>query len=296
MSILHPLPARRASSPRPPRLAAVARLCAALTAAALAPIAALGAQQLAPPAAADSLRGTVTLAGVVRDTAGRVLSGAEVRAGVDQFTITGADGQFVLQGVAPDTIQLLVRRIGYLPANVVLEAKAGLRVELAVTLMPAVTELGTITVEGRKMDTRLWQSGFYQRAKLGWGTFFSPDELDHYGATLSSLVREVPSVRVVHGLYGSAVAYGPGNVGGSCPLMVFLDGVYIRWAGDVGLDQLVNRQDVLAVEVYARATEVPSRLSGYGGVSGSGGLPSPGGGVNVGPVDCGAIAIWTKPF
>jgi hypothetical protein len=63
----------------------------------------------------------------------------------------------------------------------------------------------------------------------------------------------------------------------------------------------VNRQDVLAIEVYPRATQMPSYLSGYtGGADGGsgGGIPSPGG-VNLrgaGSVDCGAIVIWSKPF
>jgi hypothetical protein len=303
MSITFP----RWPSPRPAQPRRAARL--AIASLALVLVAPLGAQQATP---VDSLRATVTLAGVVRDTAGHTLSGAEVRAGADQFTITGTDGQFVLQGVAPDTIQLLVRRIGYQPAEVVLEAAAGLRVELAVKLVPAVTQLGTITIEGRQMDTRLWRTGFYDRQQLGWGTLFGPDKLERYGATLSGIMHEVPSVHVTYGRGGTAVAYGPGRVGGECPLMVFLDGIYIRWAGEVGLDQLVNRQDVLALEVYPRATDVPSNLSSLGGVDGaSAGVPSPtaeaaaglppspgasAGPANVGPVDCGAIMIWTKPF
>jgi hypothetical protein len=284
--------------PRPPRPAARRRDRLARTVALLvAPLLLahpLHAQEPAPaPDSASAAARTVTLAGVVRDTAGHPLSGAEVRAGATQFTLTGADGGFLLTGVAPDTIQLLVRRIGYLPADVVLEAQAGLRVELAVKLVPAVTELGTITIEGKQMDTRLWKTGFYDREKLGRGTLFGPDKLEHYGGTLSTIMREVPSVRVQIGRYGSGIAYGPAMAGGLCPLNVFLDGMLIRWANDVGLDQLVNRQDVLAIEVYPRATQMPSYLSGYtGGADGA----SAGGFSTQGPVDCGALVIWTKPF
>jgi hypothetical protein len=238
---------------------------------------------------------TVTLVGLVRDTAGHSLSGAEVRAGATQFTLTGADGRFVLEGVAPDTIQLLVRRIGYKPADVVLEAAAGLRVELAVKLVPAAVELGTVVVEGRRMDTRLLQSGFYEREKLGLGTYFSPDYLEHHGGSMDALMREVPSVRVTRDSYNRAVALGPFGVG-LCQLNVFLDGILVRWAGDMGLDMLLDKQDVLAVEVYPRASQLPLAFAGYLSASG-GGLPAPGGAARGSDgSDCGAIVIWTKPI
>jgi hypothetical protein len=238
---------------------------------------------------------TVTLAGVVRDTAGHPLSGAEVRAGARQLTISDAAGRFELGGVAPDTIQLLVRRIGYLPAEVVLEAQAGLRVELAVKLVPATVELGTVVVEGRRMDTRLLQSGFYDRQKLGLGTYFTPDYLAHHGGSMDALMREVPSVRVTRDSYNRAVAMGPSGLG-LCELNVFLDGILVRWAGDVGLDQLLDKHEVLAVEVYPRASQLPVTFAGYLTKS-AGGLPSPGGAAGAaGGSDCGAIVIWSKPF
>ncbi|HEU4629885.1 MAG TPA: carboxypeptidase-like regulatory domain-containing protein [Gemmatimonadaceae bacterium] len=287
-----------------PRRAAAALLVAALIGATplLAP--SLGAQEAVPGAdsTATLAARTVTLVGVVRDTAGLPLSGAEVRAGARQFTLTGEDGRFQLMGVAPDTIQLLVRRIGYKPADVILEAQAGLRVELAVKLIPAVTELGTIEVEGERMDLKLWKTGFYHRQKLGWGTFFDSDYLEHFGGTISGLLYQVPGLRVARDRHGRAIALGRTfslTGGGSCALNVFLDGMLIRWADEVGLDYLVNPEEILAVEVYPRVTEMPAVLSMY-----AGGTPTMGGGLAPGHVqlkgvtyaDCGAIVIWTKPF
>ena len=259
----------------------------------------------------------VVLAGVVRDTAGRPLSGAEVRT-TDRITLSEADGTFLLTGVAGDTVQLLVRRIGYRPAEVLLTVEPHVRrVELAVRLVPAVVELGTITVEGRALSTRLLQAGFYDRQTLGMGTFFDAEYLQHFGGTLGGLLREVPSVQVQYARGTSAVPMGPTGFGGVCPLQVFLDGVLIRFATDVGLDNLLAKEDILAIEVYPRAAQVPSGMRGYGGVESSGGGPSvasrlvrarggskggqpPTAGSEQangkGPVDCGAIGIWTKPF
>lgn len=261
------------------------------------------AQQGARPAgAADTVMvPAVTIVGVVRDTAGRALRGAEVRTGARSFAVTDDEGRFTLLGVTPDSVQLLVRRIGYQPADVVLVAAPGVRVELAVKLVPAAVELGTIVVEGRAMDTRLWQTGFYDRQKSGFGTHFGPEKLGRYGATLSALMSEIPSARVVSGNFGSGVAYGPSMAGGYCPLNVFIDGVFIRWAPEIGLDQLVDRNEILAVEVYPRVTEMPSVLSRtVGPVDGAvgGAVPSAGGVslVGVSSVDCGALIVWTKPL
>jgi len=301
MSIATPCPQRPDASRRCGRRVLLLALF-------VAPVAAPPLRAQEPASVTDSTAAslgaqTVTLVGVVRDTAGRSLSGAEVRAGARQFTISDADGRFVLEGVAPDTIQLLVRRIGYLPAEVVLEARAGLRVELAVKLVPSVTELGTITVNGVRMDTRLWTSGFYDRQKLGSGTFFTPEYLERHAGSVGSLLREAPSVTVVRDYYGRAVAMGPvlSLSAASCPLNVFLDGVLIRWADEAGLDGLMDHQDILAVEVYPRATQVPPAFGGYSAgssSSGGSGRSSSQGESKVGADggDCGALVIWTKPI
>lgn len=262
----------------------------------LAAVAAAPAAAAQAPTAADSAARYVTLVGVVRDTSGRPLAGAEVRAGATQLTVSDADGSFLLTGVEPDTVQLLVRRIGYRPADVVLAANAGLRVELLVRMVPAAVELGTITVEGRTMDTRLWQSGFYERQKVGSGTFFDPEFLARHRGTIDGLVREAPGVRVDRDRYGRSVARGRFG-GGWCSLNVFIDGVYVRWANDVGIDQLLSRQEVLAVEIYPRGTQVPATLAGYT-AAGGGVMLSPGGtgGGASGGSDCGVISFWTKPI
>ena len=253
-----------------------------------------------PASGAPAVSRTVVLAGVVRDTAGRPLSGAEVRT-ANHFVLSEADGTFLLPGVTGDTVQLLVRRIGYRPADVLLTVEPHIkRVELAVKMVPAVMELGTITVEGRTLSTRLMQTGFYQRQKLGIGTFFDAEYLERFGGTLGGLMQQVPSVQVQYGRGNAVVPMGRSGFGGYCPLQVFLDGVLIRWASDVGLNSLVAKDDILAVEVYPRVSQMPSVLAGHSGaVAGSGGMPNSAGSVQLrgtSTVDCGAVVIWTKPF
>jgi hypothetical protein len=248
---------------------------------------------------------TVTIAGVVRDTGGRVLAGAEVRSG-ERFTLTSDSGTFVLGELRPDTVELSVRRIGYNPVSTAFVIRPGLTVSVAVRMTPSNVTLGTILVEGKKVDSRLWKSGFYERAKLGSGTFFTPEYLEHHGSSVSGLVAEVPGVGIQRDVRGRASAIG--HLGSkSCPMNVFIDGTLVRWAGDVGLDAILPKDDILAVEVYPRAAFVPSVLVGSGAAAG-GATSGAGGasGVNASTnsmmtsqgqrSDCGAIFFWTKPF
>ena len=239
---------------------------------------------------------TVMLAGVVRDTAGRPLDGAEVRV-ADRVALSEADGTFLLSVPTRDTVQVLVRRIGYRAANALLAVQSNVRrVELAVKMIPSAVELGTIVIEGRRMDNRLWRTGFYDRQKLGFGHLFGPEQIERHQGELGGLVHQVPSVRVERQSMGEATALVRAGRG-YCPMLVFVDGLLIRWADEVGLDRVVKKQDILAVEVYPRAAQVPAAFAGHQ-VNGIGvGAPSPQSGKG-GPrrVDCGVIVIWTKPF
>jgi hypothetical protein len=93
--------------------------------------------------------------------------------------------------------------------------------------------------------------------------------------------------------------------GGWCRMNVFIDGQLARWATDVGLDDVLPKSEILAVEVYPRAALVPSVLVGSTSTTGgSGGSVAgvTGAGSNSMMTsqgqrsDCGAIFIWTKPF
>ena len=253
---------------------------------------------VAPSVAQDSAS-TVTIAGVVRDTSGRLLPGAEVRSG-EHFTLTSDSGTFVLAGLTPDTVDLLVRRIGFRPVATAFVIRPGLTVSVAVRMTPSDVTLGTIVVEGQKLDARLWKSGFYHRQKLGSGTFFAPDFLEHHGSSLSGLIGEVPGVRIQRDIRARATAIG--HFGGKeCSMNVFIDGTLARWASDVGLDAVLSKDDILAVEVYPRASFVPSVLVGsssdVSGTSGSSASSSNTMMTSQGQrSDCGAIFFWTKPF
>src|SRR5690606_28534188 len=220
---------------------------------------------------------TVTLGGIVTDQTGRPLNGAEVMAGQGRFALSGSDGRFLVTGVPPGTGNILVRRVGYRPASIGMEIEPGGRVGFAGAMSPLVVELGTIVIEGKRMDLHLWRNGFYTRQTRGLGTFFGPEYVSQFGGTMASLLRGVPTVEVDRSALGQETFYG--RVGGrTCEMLLFLDGTLVRGASSFGgLDAMVTKQDILGMEVYPRSEEVPPTLSRTS--------------VND---DCGAIVVWTK--
>lgn len=125
--------------------------------------------------------------------------------------------------------------------------------------------------------------------------------------TLSGFVRD-PTGNAINGAEGNTgivMAQLPGGAFGPrlCVMNVFLDGVLAPWANEVGIDNVISQSDVKAIEVYNRPSLVPNVIQGIGGFQAStgGGFSISGPGVvttdvREGPVQCGAILLWTKPI
>lgn len=248
----------------------------------------------APPA-------TVTIDGVVRDREERPLSAAEIMVDQQHRVITNSRGEFSIPNLPAGIVEFTARRIGYSPVTTAVQIDPGVTVHLAVKLVPVATQLGTIVVEGKRLDKALWQTGFYQRQLTGRGSYFDDEYLRRFGGGLGTLMLNVPTVRLARASNGSALAVGKLPNGSDCSLNILVDGNVIPFATNMGLDDIVNRDDVLAVEVYPRASEMPARISGLGGSGGLGTI----GTVNLqgasmqsnsSTSDCGAVLIWTKPL
>ena len=94
----------------------------------------------------------------------------------DHRAITNSRGEFSISGLQSGIIEFTTRRIGYTPITSAVQVDSGtVTVHLAVKLVPIATNLGTIIVEGRRMDKALWQTGFYQRQATGTGQYFDDD-------------------------------------------------------------------------------------------------------------------------
>ena len=109
-------------------------------------------------AAAQSATGSVS--GTVRDTAGAAVSGAEVSLvhsqGLRRTSLTGADGKFAFENVAPGSYAISVTRPGFGQYTSAVQMKPENKKELSVELeINPLSEEVTVTAEaGRVSDSR----------------------------------------------------------------------------------------------------------------------------------------------
>ena len=245
----------------------------------------------------------VNIDGVITDGFGRPLAAAEVIVDESHRAISNIRGEFSVRGLPAGIVEFTARRIGYQPTTTAIQIDPGLTVSVAVKLVPVPVEIGTTVIEGKAVDRSLWQTGFYQRRDGGRGHYFDSDYMKHYQASLGGLLEGVAGIRVERGVGArrGPVPMGRVGAGSLCPLNVFVDGNFIPWATQTGIDDVVNRDEVLAVEVYSHARDLPPVIVGRGGASGVGSigtvqLQRSSHEIGGGGAECGAILLWTKPI
>ena len=209
-------------------------------------------------------RGTIT--GMVTGQAGKPLRDALVVSDVAPEARTDADGHFVLRDVPAGTQQIEVRAIGLAPVVATVDVIAHDTANVVVQLTKVVT-LDTVRTKATP-ETRL-VAAFEARKKAGWGSYRDSTTIGKHG-TVTSVFAEMPSVAVrTSTRRGIQLLMGARQCAGS----IWIDG---NKADGRDLTDL-RPDDIAAIEVYARATEIPTELLA---ASRSGG--------------CGAAIIWTK--
>jgi hypothetical protein len=184
-------------------------------------------------------------------------------------TLSNADGRFELRNVPPGLVEVRLSMLGYATRATTVVLQPGATVELAATMSTQAIELEPIEV--MVTSGYLDRSGFYQRARQGWGTQFAPDDIarvDPFSAT--DLIRgRVPGVQVRMGRYGpEALARRGFGFPGDCLLEVYLDGAVTS----IGLDD-IPAEWLDAVEVY-HGIGTPAQYQFSNG--------------------CGVVLIWTR--
>jgi hypothetical protein len=240
------------------------------------PPAAVAARQSADTgakAAAQPL-GTAVLTGTVTATNGQPLEGAQILLlGTQLGGRTDQAGNFRLGGLPGGTQSIEVRQIGYAPRRYAVDLLPEKVSKVNPVLEERAVVLEAVEVAGKKGSGI---PGFDQRKKSGFGTYITRDDIEKRGALRTSdLFRTIPGVQVNWNGSGYTVQMAR-SAAGYCPVQYYIDGSPFLSTGGDDMDQIVQPQDIQAIEVYKGPTETPAEFQGGGSAA------------------CGTIVIWTR--
>lgn len=222
---------------------------------------------VARPAAGQS--GGAVVSGIVADSAGIPIGGAEVRAlGTALQARSDEQGRFALASAAPGAMLLEARRLGFRPETLrVIVPPEGVVTRFALRVTPTVLEAVAITGR-RRYSGRL--AGYYERlASRTQGIFITREDIDLGNPRqLTDVLRRAPGVEIVR---GSRLRLR----GRSCAPLVWIDGVAMP-AGEVELNTFAP-SSLEGIEIYMTASGAPGRYQATGDES-----------------RCGTVLLWSR--
>ncbi len=211
----------------------------------------------------------VRVRGIVVDSGGVPIAGAEVRAvGTELVVVTPDSGIFWIELPAGPVV-FAVRRLGYEASTFLATLTPGRVKGVRLVLQPSVQPLpGVLVAEERH---QAWLRTFNDRKDSQQGTFITRSQIEQSRTRLTTdlLRRRVPSLHVVS-IRGGTRVYLRGNTSRRCAPQLFVHAT--PYSGEV--DDFTP--DVVeAIEIYSGPSEIPPEL-------------------NMGRAMCGAIVIWTR--
>ncbi len=205
---------------------------------------------------------------------GEPVAGATVLVG-DRGASTDAAGEALIEGMARGRYRVRVSFLGYQPRELAARLDGPGPWGVIVEMAESQITMNGVVVEARDLSgSRLAADGFFDRLRLGAGTVLNIEDLKRRNPiTLTDALRGVLGVRIRRGDRGPVATSQ--SAGSECALAVFLDGVPYRYASE-NLDA-VSAQNVVAVEVYRRPSQVPLQYNQLGVSDG-----------------CGVALVWTE--
>ncbi len=242
------------------------------------------------PLNAQTLRGRVTDTTTGTAVAAAMLYLMSADNAVAATVVADDSGQYVLRAPRSGEYRLRLERIGYATrVSQPMQLSEGSLYNLPMQLAPAPVPMEPVTVKVEPRVPALENNGYYTRKKVGSGHFIDRPIIEkRLGSVISDLFQGVNGIRLVpkSGGRGSYVFLRGGlavNIqdrGGLrpnlyCPARVLVDGLVVNPPGEPYDFELLNINNIEAIEVYRSPSQVPPH---YGGAESA----------------CGVILVWRR--
>jgi hypothetical protein len=214
---------------------------------------------------------TPSVAGVVRDSAGRPIPFAEVSVGTLR-TRTDSVGRFYLSFTKRDSVTVEIRRMGYQLITFSLSADELVGKDLDVVLNFLPFALPEVAVENPSFRHMTPLAGFDERRARGVGIFLTQEDIARRNTDrLSHILRGEPGVVITRGRDGRESLRFTRAKPGCLPLY---------WVDNERVQHFdindISARDVEAIELYASFASTPGQF-----------IRGP-------TVPCGTVVIWSK--
>lgn len=218
--------------------------------------------------------GAVLISGIVRDSTGAPIQGAEIRVSdPPQGTTTSSDasGAYVLRAVSSGRLRVMVRRVGFQTAVVDLAVQAGSRADVNFTLrripyeLPSITIRDSALIPSKYRFTTRYDPFFLHRATAVSGVFLDRDEMDRRGGVAHAL-SSFGGVKATENM--GALAVKLPRCGSGSPALI-VNGVLTNGSAL----SMIPVSSIELIEVYRSVAEMPVEARGSG---------------------CGAIVLYTR--
>jgi hypothetical protein len=238
---------------------------------------ALAAGALAGAAATSDAQPSRALFGLVKDSLGHAIAGAEVRARGDVILAVSDDsGRFNVAQMPAGARGVFVRRLGFAPTRAGIMSTDGAFDTVRVIMRGIVHELPEVTVQDQHDAlSRKFLPEFWARRSRGFGKFVTRDEIQQKGASrFVDVVRSVSGVQIMTHRGRQEIRFrgaGVGSMTRDCPPQYWLDGIPLM----NGSAEEFSPDNVEAIELYAGPATTPARF-------------------NTRSPTCGTVVVWSR--
>lgn len=206
-------------------------------------------------------RNGATITGRVLDPSGNPVANADVfLIAHTQRGRTDSTGRFEIHGLDGGFYRVRARRVGFLPNEQSTDVTKNGKVELKFELLPRPVILDSVVVLADGKCAELSITGFNCRKRSSKGVFLTDDDLLERGAVeLGDIFRDVNGFRIEMVPTPFGAKPRPLAMTGSGCLNALVNGRAIALT-----NQLPRyAYEVIAVEIYARPTDVPQEYERY---------------------------------